>query len=203
MLNYKVIFLTGPPASGKTTLAAELRKHVTPLEVFDFGRLLLESKQQDDPSLTYEKLRADSAFLIKPSDVVAADDYLLHTVKRLRTQTNILVDSHAVTREHFGFRITASNQQLLSTIGLDGVIVLRCLPRERIQRISSDPQGRLAISEEEANTHQALQDAVAVAYGVIAPCPVFILDAAGEPVALAMKAASILNLLGASYAWLD
>jgi adenylate kinase len=202
-MGYKVILLTGPPASGKSTLVAELIRHLEPLQCLDFGRLLLDFKKQLNPNITYETLRAESALLLKHDEIAATDNSLLQVVDRLRGRTNVLIDAHAVTREQFGFRVTASSESFLRKIKLDAIIVLRCPSEERIRRICSDPRGRLKLTETEADTHQSLQETVATVYGIICCCPIFIVSALGSPTCLANKAKEIFDLLEMQYAWRD
>ncbi len=72
----------------------------------DFGRLILEAKRHNDPTLTYETLRAESASVANYSDAGMIDDQLLilTVLERVRPQKNVLIDSHAVTRERLSRR---------------------------------------------------------------------------------------------------
>lgn len=53
-MNYKVVMLTGAPATGKSTLSLTLQNRVPRLKSIDYGSLLLSDKQQHNPSLTAE-----------------------------------------------------------------------------------------------------------------------------------------------------
>jgi adenylate kinase len=200
-MGYKVVLLTGAPASGKSTLARILSDHVFPSLCFDFGRLIL---QRSELHVEYEQLRSRSNEFARPPLVASVDDYLVAEVTTKRLNVNIFIDSHAVTREQFGFRVTPSSLDVLQQLQLDCVVVLDCPAEERVRRISESPEGRLCVTVAEAQHHQALQEAVALTYGVITPCPVFVVEASEEPVALARRiAAQVFTPLGMTYSWKD
>jgi adenylate kinase len=96
----KVVMLTGAAGTGKTTLARAATTSIRPLQRVDFGQLLLERKiTQGLTGLNYEQMRTESARLISREDVRAVDEELIDSLPRLRTETHVLIDSHAVTRE--------------------------------------------------------------------------------------------------------
>lgn len=190
--------MTGAPASGKTTLAMTLAQHVRPLRCIDFGQLLLDRLKAVGPELSYERMRSESSGVISPIDVATVDEELLASISEWRSETNVLIDSHAVTRARFGFRVTASSQELLLKLHLDAVIVLRCEPEELVRRISSEPHGRLSVTVAEATEHHFLQEAIALIYGVVCGCPVFVLDSGCKPDELAKKAVMVLRAVGAT-----
>ena len=100
MPNYHVIYLTGGPASGKTSLGKMLQKMVEPLRVFHYSALLTEYiNKKRSLALEERNLRADSAKIIMVDDVRTVDDDLIHSVQGLRKSSHVLIDSHAVTKE--------------------------------------------------------------------------------------------------------
>ena len=175
-MNGKVILVTGPPASGKSTLANALVNLIKPLQRISAGQVLLEHKRKTNPALTYEDLRVQSSDIISAEDIASLDSLLVAMSKKKRVETNILIDSHAVTKESYGFRITSFHQDLIAELNLDAIIVLNCKPEELVHRIQSNPNGRRLISLDEARHHMQLQETLALLYGVLCGCPTFIVN---------------------------
>src|ERR1700720_3310496 len=100
----KVILLTGAPGTGKSTLRRLLKTRVAGLQDFDYGQLLLNRKRLEGAHLDYEEMRQQSAAVIAPQDVVSTDEWIVAEIGRLRSGGHILIDSHALTRESYGFR---------------------------------------------------------------------------------------------------
>jgi len=199
MSNWKVVLLTGAPAVGKTTLAISLEEMIEPLHRVDYGRLLLEYKQRTMPDLTYDEMRRKSAQLILPEDVRAMDSFLIERLPEWRAQTNVIIDSHAVTKETYGFRITHFSESDLARIGLDAIIVVYCHANEILRRIEGNPGGRSRISADEASHHMNLIESLATVYGVVAGCPVFLLDGTGSPSETAARCLEILSGITLEY----
>jgi adenylate kinase len=82
--SFEVVYLTGAPAAGKSTVSQALRKLISPLAVFEYGQRLTEYLNQRDRSLNQDDLRAQSAGIIRPEDVEAVDRYLLDFVAEER-----------------------------------------------------------------------------------------------------------------------
>jgi adenylate kinase len=172
-----VVMLTGAAGTGKSALAKEAGARIRPLHRVDFGQTLLNRKiAQGCAGLTYERLRAESASLISPEDVKAADAELIQSLPGLREEAHVLIDSHAVTRERYGFRITHYSLEDLRRMALDAVIFPYCDPAVLVRRHKNDPQGRPPITEVEAQHHMSLQEAVAVNYAIVCGCRCFLLD---------------------------
>src|ERR1017187_327403 len=136
----KVIMLTGAAGTGKSTLARECSAQIRPLQKVDFGQLLLERIQKTRPDVTYDQLRSQSSVIITEQDVRETDAALIRSFPALRTQTHILMDSHAVNREQYGYRVTHYSFDNLRRIAFDAVIITYCNPDIRIERRPYDPQ---------------------------------------------------------------
>lgn len=123
-----------------------------------------------------EELRARSAEVVRPEDVDGLDEKLLDQVDKLRGKRPIVIDSHPVTKESYGFRITAFSEDKIQRLQPDEIWVLFAAPDVIRGRIQRAPAGRPMISEEEARTHTVTQASVAATYGVLVGAPVYLFD---------------------------
>jgi adenylate kinase len=197
----KVILLTGAAGTGKSTLVGRMQRTVDPLRSVDYGQLLLERLQQRTGSkVSYTQLRKLSSDLISHRDVENLDTVFISQLGHLRRQANVIIDSHAVTKERYGYRITPYSAGHLKKLQLDAVICLHCDPAVLAKRIRANPAGRLSVSPEEARHHQFLQEAVASVYGIVCGCPVFIIDNTTKSVGKSAKEfLSVLDKIGATF----
>jgi adenylate kinase len=164
----------------------------------DFGQVLLEDKRrQGYPDLTYDQLRTLSGSIITPEDVRAADSAFIESLPALRARTNVLIDSHAVTRESYGYRITHYSFDELRRIAFDAIVITYCHPDTWLERRSRNPQGRPELSQFEVQNHMALQEAVGLNYAVACGCPCYVLDTTSQtPAMLTGRVRDILRSLG-------
>jgi adenylate kinase len=192
----QVVLLTGGAGTGKSSLAKELSAAFKPLHKVDFGQLLLERKiRQGMSSVTYEDLRRDSAGLITVDDVRAVEEELLEALPGLRRHTHVLIDSHAVTKESYGYRVTHYSFDQLKRLSLNAVIVTYCDPTELVARFRNDPQGRPEVSEFEALHYMALQEGVAINYAITCGCPCYFLRTTDRsPEDLALEILGLLSI---------
>jgi adenylate kinase len=99
----KVVLITGAAGTGKSTLVRTLLERARPFRRVDYGQLLREHKlRQTGVEISYDELRRDSAAVISPQDVAAVDEWLIGQLPGWRTEGNIVIDSHPVTKEVFG-----------------------------------------------------------------------------------------------------
>ena len=97
-------------------------------------------------------------------------------MNHLRATNDVVIDSHAVTREDYGFRAVPYSASQLQSLKLDAVVVLRCDPEMLIARVALDPGGRRGLSPELAREIQILQESLSLQYAVVCGCPIFIID---------------------------
>jgi adenylate kinase len=173
----KVVLITGAAGTGKSTLVRSLISTVRPFSRIDYGQLLQDHKaRQTGRQMTYEELRRDSAAVITPADVAAVDEWVIEQLPKWRSDTNILIDSHAVTKEAFGFRVTPYSACQIARIAFDVLIVLVGDPSKLAQRIEKDPQGRPTVTEFQAAFQVQLQAAIATLYAITCGRPCFAID---------------------------
>ena len=174
---FQVIYLTGAPAAGKSSVAERLIQAITPLEVFNYGQEFTKYlSEKIKREVQQDKVRGESARLITPEDVASMDRILMEKVRTLRTRTHFMIDTHAVTKEDYGFRVTPFSLQQFAELRPTMIVVLYTSPDVAINRISDDPGGRPMITAFESGLHTAMQASVALSYGTSLGLPVYFLD---------------------------
>lgn len=176
----KVVYVTGAPAAGKSSTLQMLERSSPGLLVWEYGARLTEhidSKVKD--RIEQEALRERSAGLVTVEDVAEVDRALLKFVQEHRHDRNILIDSHPVTKETYGFRITAFSLQQMAELSPNEIWVLYASADETRRRIDADSGGRPMVTHDEAQMHTIMQASVATTYGMAAGCPVYMFDTAG------------------------
>lgn len=183
--HYKVVYLTGAPATGKSTLLSALEKTDVPLHVFSYAAELAKHlNKRVSKEITHEELRTSPSAVISPEDIRAVDDDLLRQVASFRGSTHVLIDTHAVSREDYGFRVTPFRAEQIRALNPSFIVCLYSDPRTICVRIQNDAHGRPQISEFTAEVHSELQNVVAVTYGIVTGAPVYFLDSSAPVDAL-------------------
>lgn len=181
MSSHEVIYLTGPPATGKTTLVTRLTKAFPSVRAFIYSQLLSEHiTRQGGRPFSQESLRRKSGHAVSPEDILAVDRYLIREVAKARRTQHILVDSHPVTKEGYGFRVTAFSIPFLRSLRPSRICMLFTSSKSVIRRIKRDPKGRPAITPFEADFHCFAQMSVAVAYGIQLGLPIYFYDTSAD-----------------------
>lgn len=174
---WPVIYLTGAPAAGKTSLSSGLKERVPTLEIFEYGaRLTAHVQGRLGRSLEQSDLRRRSAGVVRPEDVAEVDRLLIDFVDEHRGHSPVLIDSHAVTREEYGFRVTPYSLRDFERLGPTQIWVLYTSPDIALQRIGAAPAGRRPVSYWEAGFHAALQSSVAATYAMQLGVPLQVID---------------------------
>lgn len=181
----KVIYLTGAPASGKSSTTRLLRAHKPDLLVWEYGaRLTAHLQERSEAIDNQDDLRAQSASIVTPEDIDEVDRALVEYVRKNRQSHNVIIDSHPVTKENFGFRITPFSLDQFKTLSPDEIWVLHVDPQVAIQRINDDAAGRPMVTEEQSRFHSSLQASVAATYGMAIGRTVYLFDSSGDQIEL-------------------
>lgn len=163
----KTIYLTGAPASGKSTTAQTLLRANPDIAIWEYGARLTDYlKSRSIDLVDQSQLRAQSAAVVTPEDIENVDIALLDFVIQNRSTKHVLIDSHAVTKETFGFRITPFSLEQFAKLQVDEIWVFYASPQVTRERIAADSGGRPTPTEEEARLHTTLQASVAATYGM-------------------------------------
>lgn len=174
-----VLYLTGAPASGKSTLSQHLSGLDPHLIVFSYSERLRDyiSRTRTTAGITEDKIRSLSAAIVTPDDVDAVDEELLKLVAEFRRDRSIVIDSHPVTKETYGFRVTGFTIELLRRLNPDFIFCLFVENKETRHRIEMSAKGRPMPTEFEAGMHTFLQASVASQYAIACGCPLYLLNA--------------------------
>jgi adenylate kinase len=201
VLDGKVVMITGAAGTGKSTLVKSLLVSARPFKRIDYGQLLLDYKaRQAGIQMSYDELRRDSATVITPADVFAVDEWVIGQLPGWRIETNVIIDSHPVTKEAFGYRITPYSLEQIARIAFDVVIVLVGDPTTLANRIAANPQGRPEVDSFQAAFQVQLQAAIAALYGIVCARPCFAVDTTLlDAVQVAGKVLDILDEAGVPF----
>jgi adenylate kinase len=174
---HKVVYVTGAPAAGKSSTLHLLTGQVPGILHWEYGAHLTELlRARSSDVKSQQDLRAKSAAVVTPADIAHLDDRLLAFVEENRGLRPVLIDSHPVTKEKYGYRVTAFSLAQIQRLAPDEIWVFMASPEETRRRIEGDAGGRPEISLEEARFHATLQASIAAAYGVLSDATVYLFD---------------------------
>lgn len=175
----KIIYLTGAPATGKSTLTARVAAYAKDVEVFTYSLELARVTSARVGQLTQNDMREQSAKIITREDVALVDEQLIDKATSFRQRDGFLVvDSHPVTIEKFGFRVTPFTKEMLSRLSPDVITCLYADAATLEARIKADAAGRPLPSRVDLNRHVDLQCQVAWTYAFESGASLYFLDAA-------------------------
>lgn len=176
-MSWKTIYLTGAPAAGKSSVTKRLSALKEGLAVWEYGARLTEYLSNVGSDIgSQDELRSKSSRVATAEHILALDTQLLKWVAQKRSIGHVIIDSHPVTKEHYGYRVTAFAAEQIQALLPDEIWVLFTPPDIAISRIAADAAGRPAVTLEEARLHTYLQGSVAVSYGISIGKPVYFFD---------------------------
>jgi adenylate kinase len=192
--NFHVIYLTGAAATGKSTMARALANRISPLKVYHYSDLLIShlAKQRSVHLLT-DDLRSQSGSIVTPGDVEQVDRQLIEDTRGAREHSHVLIDSHAVTKEEYGYRVTPFSLDKLRELLPTVICALYAEPEEITRRIANDAGGRPMISRFQIEIGSLLQAQVALHYSLDLGLPAYFFDTSESIAAGLAKLLAILN----------
>lgn len=190
-----LVLLTGVPGCGKTSLARALvDQHPDVVDAVSFGRLVFDSvRRRTGFQCTYDEFRSTSATMVTAGDVAEATIRLIARVNETEAKKVVILDSHAVARERFGYRCTPDDPETLRRLGYACILHLYVPSRVIVDRVQAEPAGRLSRSTAEIDLHEQLQLAVSTYYAGVLGCPLLVLDGHDSPGEIAEVAWRLLS----------
>jgi adenylate kinase len=178
----KVIYLTGAPATGKSTLSAAVEKDVPGLIWYSYSKLLRDIiNRHASEKINETTVRQKSGTVITRADIEATDEWLIAQVTAQRQNNHIVIDSHPVTKERYGFRVTPFTPTQLKKLNPDIIVCTYSDVDVLANRIRQDPVGRPLPSDFDIALHVQLQASLATQYGFLLECAVYLLDTNAQP----------------------
>lgn len=179
-----VIYLTGAPAAGKSTLVRRLRERDPRIDCFEYGReMAAHLRASGSPiDLTQQTLRSGTSGVVSPNDILMVNRRMMEWVDDNDGERDLIIDSHQVTLEHYGFRIAPFSADDLKRLRLSEIWVLSASPAATIERIAESLHGHRMPTQYQAYTHAFLQASLALTYATRLDIEVHVFDteAGGE-----------------------
>lgn len=193
-MQHCVIYLTGPPASGKSSLAKRLTEASINCKAFVYSEMLAQHvTKRSKVSVSQRSLRSKSSSVVGVSDIAAVDEELIGAVKLARLKSHVVIDSHAVTKETFGFRVTPFSVSQLVMLAPTCIATLVTNPSAVIKRILKHSKGRPQVDEFEAGFHCALQSSLSLMYGWHLGIPMYFFDSSESTDSAFVKLMEMMN----------
>ncbi len=192
--------VTGVPGIGKSTICSTLAegqpdryRHVS------FGRLILEALTDHGVTgVSEQDLRRRATELVTKQVLKSATALLAALVDRATDHEWLLIDSHAVSQDWYGYRATPDGSDYFAIFTYAAVVQLFAESTVVLERGAASTSGRYASTPGQLDLHFQLQAAVSISYGAQSACPVFFVDAAGEVADVAATVDTLLNGLDIS-----
>ena len=125
-------------------------------------------------------LRAGTNPYVSQQDIEHVDRLSLEFAARWRSSCHVIIDSHHVTKEDFGFRISPFTIAKVQNVQPTEIWILYITAEETIARIAAHPDGRPAPTRFEADFHTFTQASLAAAYGMAGGIPTFLFDSSSQ-----------------------
>lgn len=173
---YKVIYLTGAPASGKSSICSAVKAKESKTVIFRYGKVLTDYVKQRMADVTQEGLRGSSAMIVRPSDVKEIDRQMVEFVSAERRKNHVIIDTHALTREVYGFRMTPVSEKDMKALNPDFMITLMASPNATRERTKNKAEGRPQLSDWQFQLQTDLQNIIPAAYSITCGVPAYFIE---------------------------
>lgn len=163
-----IIYVTGAPGTGKSTLIKALQTRFSNAEVFSYGAHMARHLQARYGSSAPDalSLRGGTDQHVTIEDIRSVDQTMVSWTVERQAGRLLLIDTHQVTLETTGLRFIPFQVSDLDSLPLTMIWLLSAAAESVVNRIASSPKGRIVPSVHEAETHAAIQYSVAVMYAI-------------------------------------
>jgi adenylate kinase len=191
-----IALLTGPPGIGKSSVARQLiDRNPDVVEVISFGQLLhLAVERRLATSINYAEFRSSAASVVTRSDFEEATIELAKNKTASDPSKWLVVDSHAVAREEFGWQANPDIPGTLQQYAYNVIILLDAPSQVVLKRIRKRPGGRLIKTKRDVEILSALQRGIATYYSGTIGSPLWVIDAKPSINSVVVAVESVLAL---------
>lgn len=178
----KIIYLTGPPAVGKSTINLELKKKRSDIKFFEYGKEMSKylTQKSTRSKISQSELKSGVEGYVTSFDIQHVNKRMIKFIQDWKDSYHIIIDSHQVTKEDYGFKSTLFSKDELHQAKFTSIFFLYCEPSSIIQRISNKSDGRPTISEFEALLHNEYQSSIIPLYCFELGISAYYLDSGGS-----------------------
>jgi adenylate kinase len=193
-----IALLTGVPGVGKTAVAASLQAEAPDIvQALGFGRLVFAAvRARLAKAIDYDYFRAHSADLVGSADIAAATSDLLATAAAVDARSQLLIlDSHAVSYENYGFRGTPDSPDVLRKLSYSLIVHLHAEPSVVLRRLAhrSGTNGS-ELGPSDVATISQLQLSASVFYAATLGCPLHVVGAGDDLPTVVCRVRSVLGV---------
>lgn len=168
------MYLTGAPATGKTSVATYLHETFR-ARVFSYGQALV--KHAALRNVSHEQLREQSSSLVQKELIMELDAALPGTISEWRRSGPVVIDSHAVTSESWGLRALPYSSDALLRLAVTRIVCLMADGDTLLGRIALNPAGRRSEDVWKLEQLNNAQVALAATYAHTLGVPLCAIDA--------------------------
>lgn len=169
------LYLTGAPATGKSTVAQAIATR-TNGQYLSYGSILTDRLSRVVENQA--ELRAKSSLVVSRAEVFAADALVESVITRASRESNVVVDSHAITREPFGFRAVPYGFDQWTRMPYTHIVCLWASREVIRSRIETAADGRPLLTDDEFDMHSQLQSSLALTYAHTGGVPIAFINSA-------------------------
>lgn len=173
---YKVVYLTGAPASGKSSICSAVQLKEPNTVIFRYGKILTDYVRERMVDVTQEGLRSSSAMIVHPSDVKEIDRQMVEFVSTERLKNHVIIDTHALTREVYGFRMTPVSEKDMKAMDPSFIVTLMASPDATRERTNKKAEGRPQLSDWQFQLQTSLQNIIPATYSILCGAPAYFIE---------------------------
>jgi len=191
----RVCLINGVPGVGKTTLCQHLvEQNRGTYSHIPFGQLILQVLRSTYQGLDERELRQTTTKFVTQDVIGRATDLLVEELERRAFQCDwLLVDSHAVSQDWFGYLATPDGKPYFERVAYQAIVHLYASSDTVLGRSNSVETGRRARNASDLALHSELLNAVSIVYSSHCGCPAYFVDANGSSAETATNVDTILR----------
>lgn len=172
---FEVVLITGIAAVGKSTLSRQIG-NTQGFKAFEYGVELFNQAAQKHKKISHSDTRSHSEFYVSDENIRNTDKALQLFIQKYRNECHVVIDSHAVSKEKYGFRSEPFALGELQKANFSRIVCLYCEPNIIVERTKNNPDGRPILTIKEAEFYQNFQSSVAITYSTILGVPLHFIN---------------------------